>query len=150
MAGNPPLLYEQQQAVSVAIEAHLDQSLLVARCLALAPKLAPRAREVGDLTRRQRKLDRLSGHPRLHQYNLRLKADSNGGDQASIVEPQGRPQVRRKIRRRAESVRWRLGSVGRHRRGLAQGLPCLPARHARAVAIGRSECRADTACPILL
>ncbi len=91
MTRNASLLYQKQQAVSVAIEAQLDQLLLVARCLPLAPKLVARTREVGDLSRCQCALDRLAVHPRLHEDALRLKADSDSGNQAPLVELQGRP-----------------------------------------------------------
>ena len=91
MARDPLLVYQQQQAISVAIEAHLDEPLLVARCLPLAPKFVARAREVGYLSRCQRSLDRLAVHPCLHKHKIRCVADSDGGNQAALVELQGRP-----------------------------------------------------------
>src|SRR4029453_7605765 len=48
VAGNAGLVHQHQEAIVVAIDAQLDQSLHLARGLALAPQAGARARPVAD------------------------------------------------------------------------------------------------------
>src|SRR5690348_12980947 len=86
MAGDAAhLLDDQQDRVAIAIEADLAHPLHVARLLALAPQLVPRARPVVCLARVAGERQCVTVHPRERQHAMRRGVLSDRGREAVLV-----------------------------------------------------------------
>src|SRR5262249_7535063 len=82
----PALLNLDPDRVLVAVDAHLDDALHVARTLALAPQGAARTAVVPGVAARDRALQSFGVHVRDHQYVAGLRVGRHAGHQPFGVE----------------------------------------------------------------
>src|SRR6056297_978228 len=98
VTGRAGLPDQQQQAITVAIDTHLDEVLGVARGLALDPECLPRATPIRDAARLERPRHGVGVHPRHHQHFARFVVLRDGGDQpVRVASQRGRVERHDKI-----------------------------------------------------
>jgi len=98
VAGRSDLRDPQQNGVPVAIDPHLANTLLVAACLAFAPKFLTRPAEVNRPTGSQRLAQRFGIHPSQHQHTIGIRVLRNHRQQPA--DPTGKVGGLRDIVRR--------------------------------------------------